>query len=66
MWVEGADEKDEDAILSKTVILATGATAQRMHIPGEEEYWQAGISACAVCDGAVPIFRNKRMFFNVN
>jgi thioredoxin reductase (NADPH) len=59
MWLEGKDEKDEDAILSKSVILATGATAQRMHIPGEEEYWQAGISACAVCDGAVPIFRNK-------
>ena len=30
-----------------------------MHIPGEETFWQAGISACAVCDGAVPIFRNK-------
>jgi thioredoxin reductase (NADPH) len=64
MWLEGKDEKEEDAILSKTVILATGATAQRMHIPGEEEYWQAGISACAVCDGAVPIFRNKRILFS--
>lgn len=30
-----------------------------MHIPGEDVYWQSGISACAVCDGAVPIFRNK-------
>ena len=35
-----------------------------MHIPGEETFWQAGISACAVCDGAVPIFRNKRTLFN--
>jgi thioredoxin reductase (NADPH) len=34
-----------------------------MHIPGEDVFWQAGISACAVCDGAVPIFRNKREFF---
>ena len=30
-----------------------------MNIPGEDVFWQAGISACAVCDGAVPIFRNK-------
>ena len=30
-----------------------------MHLPGEETYWQQGISACAVCDGAVPIFRKK-------
>ena len=30
-----------------------------MNLPGEDTYWQSGISACAVCDGAVPIFRNK-------
>lgn len=42
-----------------TVIIATGATAKRLGIPGETEYWQKGISACAVCDGALPIFRNK-------
>lgn len=42
-----------------SIIIATGASAKRMHIPGEETYWQSGISACAVCDGAVPIFRNK-------
>lgn len=41
------------------VILATGASARRLHLPGEETYWQSGVSACAVCDGAVPIFRNK-------
>jgi len=42
-----------------SVIIATGATAKRLFIPGEEEYWQKGMSACAVCDGAAPIFRNK-------
>jgi thioredoxin reductase (NADPH) len=42
-----------------TIILATGASAKRLGLPGEEKYWQNGISACAVCDGAVPIFRNK-------
>lgn len=44
-----------------TLIIATGATAKRMGIPGESEYWQKGISACAVCDGALPIFRNKAL-----
>jgi thioredoxin reductase (NADPH) len=42
-----------------TLIVATGATAKRLHLPGEDEYWQRGISACAVCDGALPIFRNQ-------
>lgn len=50
---------DEAEYTAKTIIIATGATAKRMGIPGEETYWQRGISACAVCDGALPIFRNK-------
>ncbi|TVY53518.1 Thioredoxin reductase, partial [Lachnellula cervina] len=41
------------------IIIATGASARRLGLPGEDKYWQNGISACAVCDGAVPIFRNK-------
>ncbi|KAI1749803.1 hypothetical protein F4782DRAFT_511567 [Xylaria castorea] len=41
------------------IILATGASARRLGLAGEEKYWQCGVSACAVCDGAVPIFRNK-------
>ncbi|GFP56670.1 hypothetical protein ACSS6W_004828 [Trichoderma asperelloides] len=45
-----------------SVIIATGASARRLHLPGEDKYWQNGISACAVCDGAVPIFRNKPLF----
>lgn len=45
--------------LTQTLIVATGATARRLGIPGEERFWQQGISACAVCDGALPIFRNK-------
>jgi thioredoxin reductase (NADPH) len=53
--------EEGDTILAKTVILATGATAKRMHVPGEEKLWQAGISACAVCDGGLPIFRNKEL-----
>lgn len=57
LWTEW--NEDGEAITTDAVILATGASAKRMHIPGEETYWQSGISACAVCDGAVPIFRNN-------
>ena len=46
-------------ISTQTLIVATGATARRLGIPGEERFWQQGISACAVCDGALPIYRNK-------
>jgi thioredoxin reductase (NADPH) len=48
-----------EIVETRTIIVATGATAKRMAIPGEEKLWQKGISACAVCDGALPIFRNK-------
>ena len=58
-WREGVREVDEEAETADAVILATGASAKRLSLPGEEMYWQSGISACAVCDGAVPIFRNK-------
>lgn len=44
-----------------TLIIATGATAKRMGIKGEAKFWQKGISACAICDGGLPIFRNKKI-----
>ena len=44
---------------AETVIISTGATAKRLGIPGEELFWQKGMSACAVCDGALPLFRQK-------
>ena len=49
---------------AKTLIIATGATAKRDDIPGtrDNELWQKGVSACAVCDGALPMFRGKPMF----
>jgi thioredoxin reductase (NADPH) len=48
-------------VFAESLIVATGATAKRLGIKGagEGEYWQRGVSACAVCDGALPIFRNK-------
>jgi thioredoxin reductase (NADPH) len=50
-WLEG--KEDQEPNTSDAIILATGASAKRLAIPGEEVYWQSGISACAVCDGAV-------------
>lgn len=49
---------------SDAVIIATGATANRLDIPGtrDGEFWQKGVTACAICDGAMPIFRNKKLF----
>ena len=29
---------------------------------GDKEFWQKGVTACAVCDGAAPIFRNKDLY----
>lgn len=52
---------DSGEYFAHAVILATGATAKRMDIPGEAQFWQRGISACAVCDGGLPMFRGKPM-----
>lgn len=57
IFPEGATEP----VRAQTIILATGATAKRLGIKGEDIYWNKGISACAVCDGALPIFRNKEL-----
>lgn len=54
-----AEWDEETAHTADAIIIATGASARRLNLPGEDKYWQNGISACAVCDGAVPIFRNK-------
>jgi thioredoxin reductase (NADPH) len=44
---------------SHSVIIATGASANYLGIPSEELFKNKGVSACAVCDGALPRFRNK-------
>jgi len=49
----------ETTLKAHSIILATGATAKRLNIPSEEQFWSRGISACAICDGASPIFKNK-------
>jgi len=46
-------------VKAHSVIISTGATAKRMGVPSEEKMWNNGMSACAVCDGALPMFRNQ-------
>jgi thioredoxin reductase (NADPH) len=41
------------------LIIATGARANYLGLPSEEAFKNRGVSACAVCDGALPRFRNK-------
>ena len=56
----GDDESlEEEAHTADSIIIATGAKARRLGLPGEDKYWGNGVSACAVCDGSLPIFREK-------
>jgi thioredoxin reductase (NADPH) len=50
---------EERVIEAQAVILATGASANRLGLPSEERFWSHGISACAICDGATPQFRGE-------
>jgi thioredoxin reductase (NADPH) len=58
--IEGSKTK----VLTNSVIIATGASAKRLNIKGahDHEFWQKGVTACAICDGAAPIFRDKQLF----
>ena len=51
----------EREVKTNSVIIATGATAKRLGLPSEKQYWNNGISACAICDGASPIFNGKEL-----
>ena len=46
-------------VKTHSIIIATGATAKRLGLPSEKVYWNKGISACAICDGASPIFNGE-------
>jgi thioredoxin reductase (NADPH) len=47
------------AVETLAVIIATGARANYLGLSSEKQFMNQGVSACAVCDGALPRFRNK-------
>jgi len=56
---------DTKIIKTETLIIASGASAKWLGIPGEAKtpagFGGNGVSACATCDGPLPAFRNKRL-----
>lgn len=50
-----------EPVETHTIIVATGARANYLGLESEEAYKNKGVSACAVCDGALPIFRDKEL-----
>src|SRR5688572_13404069 len=57
--------EDETTITTETLIIASGASAKWLGIPGEAKvpdgFGGNGVSACATCDGPLPAFRNKTL-----
>ena len=51
----------ERTVRTHALIVATGATAKRLGLPSEETFWSRGISACAICDGASPLFKGQEV-----
>jgi len=51
----------EGTIKSNSIIIATGASANRLGVINEDKFWSKGISACAICDGATPQFRDEEL-----
>ena len=54
-------KSEEREIKTYSIIIATGATAKKLNLPSEEKFWNSGISACAVCDGASPAFQGVEL-----
>ena len=52
---------DTKQIKSNALIISTGASANRLGVKNEKLFWSRGISACAICDGATPQFRNEEL-----
>jgi thioredoxin reductase (NADPH) len=50
-----------ETYLADSLIIASGATARRLPLDSEMRLWGRGISACATCDGSLPVFRNREL-----
>lgn len=54
-------KSEEREVRAHSLVIATGATAKRLSLPNEPEYWNRGMSACAICDGAMPMFKGVEL-----
>jgi len=50
---------DGEKIEARAVIIATGASHKHLDVPGEDLLETKGVTYCATCDGALPVFRNQ-------
>jgi thioredoxin reductase (NADPH) len=50
---------DGEKVVAQTVIIATGASHKHLGVPGEHFLENKGVTYCATCDGALPVFRNQ-------
>jgi thioredoxin reductase (NADPH) len=49
--IKSVTTADGQAYQARAVILAMGAAARYLHVPGEQELLGRGVSSCATCDG---------------
>ncbi len=54
-------QSSDRQVKANSIIIATGAVAKRLGLPSEREFWSSGISACAICDGASPSFKQEAL-----
>ncbi len=52
---------DGEQVEAQTVIIATGASHRHLSVPGENLLETKGVTYCATCDGALPVFRNQTL-----
>lgn len=53
---------DDKQYETEVLICANGASANWLNLPNEDKFRNNGLSACATCDGPLPVFRNKHIY----